>query len=159
MRLSARHRFVPRVAIAIPALLALVLAGCGFGGSDAAPEGAAPPEDRLAPLPERFAGAWSGVLPCVDCDGIDVMLELEREDAAAGRYRLLETYLGADEAPGFELSGEWREARCRLGDDEGQCIELVESGQRWFRHDDGALQAIDVDGRPLDVDGARLLRR
>lgn len=138
--------------------MALLMSGCGFGG-DAATEPASAAEDRLAPLPERFDGTWSGVLPCVDCAGINVELDLQREDGAAGRYRLRETYLGADEAPGFELSGEWREARCRLGDDDGQCVELVESGQRWFRHEDGALQAIDADGRPLDADGARLLRR
>jgi hypothetical protein len=36
---------------------------------------------------------------------------------------------------------------------------LLESGQRWFRHAEGSLQAVDAEGRALDPDGARLQRR
>lgn len=140
------------------ALVVLVLlAGCGR--EPAADADAAATDDGLAPLPARFEGAWRGVLPCVDCDGLDVTLELQREADAAGRYRLVEAYLGAGDAPEFEVSGEWQESPCRLGDDDGQCVELLESGQRWFRHADGSLQAVDADGLPLDPDGARLMRR
>ena len=114
----------------------------------------------LAPLPATFEGAWQGVLPCSDCAGLDIELLLQREADAPGRYRLVETYLGGgDSAAGFEVSGEWRESACRRGDDAGFCIELIESAQRWFRDLDGSLQAIDAEGRPIDPDAARLLRR
>jgi uncharacterized lipoprotein NlpE involved in copper resistance len=143
------------------AVFALSVAACsrdgdapsGHTGRDEAAEGG------LAPLAESFDGAWSGVLPCADCDGIDVELELQREAGAAGRYRLVETYLGVVDAAGFEIAGEWRETPCRVGDADGLCVMLAESGQRWFRHPDGSLQAVDADGRALDPDGARLQRR
>jgi len=136
-----------------------MLAGCTPGGGDAEVPADAAPEGGLAALPEDFEGAWAGVLPCADCAGIDVELELQREAGAAGRYRLQETYLGAPDAVGFEVAGEWREAACGVGEAGGTCLVLLESGQRWFRHADGSLQAVDADGRPLDADGARLQRR
>lgn len=149
----------PRVFLLSLALLTALSAGCGRDAEDAAPDAAPPPEDGLAPLPDAFEGAWAGVLPCLDCDGIEVDLELQRESGAVGRYRLIESYLGSVDDAGFEVAGEWREEPCRAGDTPGDCIVLVESGQRWFRHMDGTLQAVDVEGRALDPDGARLLRR
>lgn len=147
------------VTLLATALFAALLVGCARdeGRSDARPGD--PPEGGLAPLPEAFEGAWAGVLPCADCEGIDVELELERESGAVGRFRLVETYLGAADAAGFEVAGEWREEACRVGDADGRCLVLAESGQRWLRHVDGSLQAVDADGRSLDPDGARLQRR
>jgi copper homeostasis protein (lipoprotein) len=138
---------------------ATALAGCTRGGGSSDAPADAPAEGGLAALPEAFEGVWSGVLPCADCDGIDVTLELQREAGAAGRYRLVETYLGADDAVGFEIAGEWREEDCRVGEVAGRCLVLLESGQRWFRHADGSLQAVDAEGRALDPDEARLQRR
>jgi copper homeostasis protein (lipoprotein) len=139
------------------ALLATVLAGCTREGEPSPAD--APAEGGLAALPEPFEGAWAGVLPCADCEGIDVVLELQRESGAAGRYRLVETYLGAVDAVGFEIAGEWREEDCGVGEVAGSCLVLLESGQRWFRHADGSLQAVDAEGRALDPEGARLQRR
>lgn len=137
----------------------LLLASCGRDAQVGARADESTDDAGLAPLDDRFDGAWGGVLPCVDCDGIEVTLELQREAGAVGRYRLVETYLGATDAQDFETGGEWREEACRRGDERGRCIELVDAGQRWFRHADGTLQSVDADGRPLDPDGARLLRR
>ena len=141
------------------ALLATVLAACTREGEPSDAPADAPTEGGLAALPEPFEGVWAGVLPCADCEGIDVVLELERESGAAGRYRLVETYLGAVDAVGFEIAGEWRENACRVGEIAGSCLVLLESGQRWFRHADGSLQAVDAEGRALDVEGTRLQRR
>jgi hypothetical protein len=141
------------------ALLATVLAGCTREGVPSDAPADAPADDGLATLAEDFEGAWAGVLPCADCEGIDVVLELQRESGAAGRYRLVETYLGAVDAVGFEIAGEWREEDCGVGEVAGSCLVLLESGQRWFRHADGSLQAVDAEGRALDPEGARLQRR
>ncbi|GAB3729807.1 hypothetical protein GCM10028794_04550 [Silanimonas algicola] len=138
--------------------LAAALAGCTPGGAPSEAGADAPAEGALAALPEDFEGVWSGVLPCADCEGIEMALELQRESGAAGRYRLVETYLGAADAVGFEIAGEWREDTCRVGGIAGSCLMLLESGQRWFRHADGSLQAVDAEGRVLDPDGARLQR-
>lgn len=141
------------------ALLATALAGCAREEGVSEDRGDDRPEGGLAALPEPFEGVWAGVLPCADCEGIDVVLELERESGAAGRYRLVETYLGAVDAVGFEIAGEWREDACRVGEIAGSCLVLLESGQRWFRHADGSLQAVDAEGRALDPEDARLQRR
>lgn len=156
------HQPMPRnarpVAVALSvALCAALSIGCGRDRDDA--PAAARADGGLAPLPEAFQGEWAGVLPCVDCAGLDVQLELQREPGAVGRYRLREAYLGSADDAGFEVAGEWREEPCRGGDTDGACVLLVESGQRWFRQIDGSLQAIDADGRALDPDGARLLRQ
>lgn len=149
-----------RFALLLSAILwATALVGCTRDGdlSEApASEGA---KGGLAALPEDFEGVWTGVLPCADCEGIEVELDVQREAGAAGRYRLVETYLGATDAVGFEVAGEWREAACGVDEAAGTCLVLLESGQRWFRHADGSLQAVDADGRVLDFDGARLQRR
>lgn len=141
------------------AVLGIVLAGCGRDTAPPESEPMGPGDGALAALPEDFDGAWAGVLPCADCKGIDVALELQREAGAAGRYRLVEAYLGAVDAVGFEVAGEWREEACRVGTVAGECVVLMESGQRSFRHIDGSLQAVDAAGRALDPDGARLQRR
>ncbi len=140
-------------------VFATTLGGCLRGGESSDAPADAPADDGLATLAEDFEGAWAGVLPCADCEGIDVVLELQREAGAAGRYRLVETYLGAADAVGFEIAGEWREEDCRAGEVAGSCLMLLESGQRWFRHADGSLQAVDAEGRALDPEGARLQRR
>ena len=146
----------------IGALLLAALAGCRRE-----PEAADEPADvaaakTMAPLPETFDGAWQGVLPCTDCDGVEVELALRRAPAEPARFELAERYL-VDRDEGefpteFTSAGEWREAECALGDIDGWCVELVDVAQRWFRHEDGSLQAVDAEGRALDPDGARLIR-
>jgi copper homeostasis protein (lipoprotein) len=141
------------------ALLAVAVAGCDGARERAGADAQDERQGGLAPLPEVFEGTWAGVLPCADCDGLEVVLELQREAGAAGRYRQVESYLGAPEAADFELAGEWREEACRVGDAPGRCVLLLESGQRWFRGADGTLQAVDADGRAVDPDSARLQRQ
>ena len=136
----------------LPALL-LALAGCRREEPPPPPAAAA----TLAPLPETFRGEWRGLLPCADCEAIEVELVLERTGTSA-RFVLLERYRGGP-APGeYRSEGGWRESACELQGETGLCIELDGPGLRWFRHADGTLAAIDAGGRPLDADGARLQR-
>lgn len=136
---------------------ALVLVGCG-GELESSPDGTANHDEALAALPEAFDGRWQGVLPCVDCAGLEVELLLRRAPGEASRFLLVERYLGGASAGEFNLKGEWREETCALGGDAGRCIVLVDAGQQWFRGKDGSLQAVSSVGLPLDADGARLLR-
>lgn len=138
-------------------LIALLLVGCGRG--DSAEETTA---DRagasISALADDFDGAWQGVLPCVDCAGLEVELSLRRSTGEPARYTLVERYLGGAFEGEFTSEGEWREADCVLDDEAGACIVLVDAAQRWFRHEDGSLQALDGGGLPIDPEGARLTR-
>jgi len=140
-------------------LAAMLLAACGRDReTDAAT--LAPEDDRaVADLAEDFDGAWQGVLPCVDCVGIEVELTLRRAPGESARFRLVERYLGGATEGEFVSTGEWQEDTCALAGETGSCIVLVDAAQRWFRHEDGSLQAIDAEGLPLDRDGALLKRR
>lgn len=136
------------------ALGALLLAACG---RDADPGPPPPDAAALAPLAADFDGRWQGVLPCLDCDGLEVALRLRR-DGGEARFALVERYLGADAGGEFASEGDWREAACTRDGVPGLCVVLIDAGQQWFRDKDGSLQAISADGRPLDPDGARLAR-
>ena len=146
----------------LAALLVSALAGCRRE-AEAVDESADDPAAKtMAPLPDSFDGAWQGVLPCADCQGVEVELALRRSPAEPARFALSERYLD-DSIEGefpteFSSEGEWREAACTLGEIDGWCVELVDVAQRWFRHEDGSLQAVDAEGRPLDPDGTRLIR-
>jgi uncharacterized lipoprotein NlpE involved in copper resistance len=148
---------LPLPTAAAAALLALLLAGCGRG--DTADDGAPSASGAAATaLAEDFDGAWQGVLPCVDCAGLEVELSLRRASSEPARYTLVERYLGGAFDGEFASAGEWRETGCALGDEVGACIVLVDAAQQWFRHEDGSLEAISSDGLPLDPEGARLAR-
>ena len=143
--------------LAVVFALAIALPGCGGESSD--PATAAPPaatEPTLAPLPGDFRGEWRGLLPCSDCEGIEVELALDRGGEA--RFVLVERYLGSAEAGEYRSEGAWSEDACTVAGEPARCLHLQGPGLRWARYPDGSLAAIDGDGRLLDPDGARLQR-
>ncbi|WP_342594936.1 copper resistance protein NlpE [Salinicola lusitanus] len=64
--------------------LALVLAGCS----------STPPSPY-----EKAAGEYEGVLPCADCSGIQVDLEMMNMDDTGGAYVLNSLYQGRSDEP------------------------------------------------------------
>ncbi len=138
-----RPRRAPRLAGIGGALVLAALAGCG-----GAPR-------STAPIPGLGQGdgeaAWAGTLSCVDCEGIDTRLILQRQ-GGKGRYRLLETYLSGDGDLDYAEQGSWEQVRAGVlllrGDRGGQRLFGVVEG--------GALQLRDAlegsrSGRDDDI--------
>ena len=150
-------RRVAAFATAVLAAAALGLSGCTRDAPERTTIDDADATPALAPLPDAFDGRWRGMLPCADCDGIEVDLRLVR-DAAGARFTLVERYLDDAGAGEFAIEGAWGEAPCPGAAEPRQCVLLHETGQRWLRDKDGSLQALDADGQPIDADGARLSR-
>lgn len=114
----------------------LLLAG-GCGGTKPA----------TVPLPQlEQAGGhmqWRGQLPCADCDGIDVQLQLVHA-ADGDAYRLVEVYLLGDDGVRFVERGHWRR--------DGDLIRIEGQGgsRRAFAlQPDGSLQLSDAHGRAV----------
>ncbi|MCZ8319619.1 MAG: copper resistance protein NlpE N-terminal domain-containing protein [Lysobacteraceae bacterium] len=150
-----------RRALVLAALfvLAVILPGCsrespGPVGVPSPAETAAEP--TLAPLPDGFRGEWRGLLPCSDCEGIEVELALDRGDE--GRFVLVERYLGSAEAGEYRSEGTWSEDACSVAGEPARCLHLQGPDLRWARYPDGSLAAVDGEGRLIDPDGARLQR-
>lgn len=93
-------------------LFAAVVLGTGMGTSGCAMPG--PVADSTSPDPAHnarnaldWAGAYRGVLPCADCEGIETLVVL----ASDGTYRTRSTYLGeSDNSYSEQGSFSWNEA-------------------------------------------------
>lgn len=101
---------------------------------------------------KAFAGAFAGVLPCADCPGIEVQLQIE----ADGRFSLRETYQERDTA--VDTRGTWNV------DDAGRQLLLdpdtKEDADRHFAivsRDE--LRMLDTGGQPIDAPFNLSLRR
>lgn len=117
-----------RSRLAWPLCLSLAVAA-GCDGGTPAPSSHPP----LPPLAGDPAGQlqWHGLLACADCDGIDMQLQLVRDDAP--RYQLVELFLVRGGEERFQERGLWTR--------DGRFLRL--------RADDGAERvfAIEADGR------------
>ena len=131
----------------------LLAVGCQRG--DDAPAGPGSPglgwpsPFSLAPTPDGSERVWSGVLPCSDCDGVDTRLVL-RVTGKKRSYLMIETYVGGERPNRFQRAGRWTE-NTRLMDDETLTTYTLDPGkgsQTYALRPDGALELLDVDGRP-----------
>ena len=117
-----------RSRLAWPLCLSLAVAA-GCDGGTPAPSSHPP----LPPLAGDPAGQlqWHGLLACADCDGIDMRLQLVRDDAP--HYELVELFLVRGGEERFRERGLWTR--------EGSLLRL--------QADDGAERvfAIEADGR------------
>lgn len=123
----------------------LLLGGCG---------GAAPATVPLPQLEQAGGGRmeWRGLLPCADCEGIQVQLQLRRA-AGDDEYRMVEVYLTGDGGARFVEGGRWRR--------DGDLIRIAgEDGDRrtYVLLPDRSLRISDARGRPLPQRERNLLR-
>lgn len=90
-----------------------------------------------------YLGFYSGVLPCADCEGIEVTLELGPGDS----YIKKSTYLGKDDNQVFESSGtfSWNEA--------GNTITLnAEEAPNQYFVGENVLFHLDMEGNRISGD-------
>ena len=82
-------------------------------------------------------GQYVGVIPCADCPGIEMVLELHGD----GTYRLAETYQEKGEKPFIETgSFTWGK--------DGSTITLDDEDNRAFFVSEGAVEMVGADGKP-----------
>ncbi|WP_373523060.1 copper resistance protein NlpE [Aquiflexum sp.] len=90
-----------------------------------------------------YLGIYSGILPCADCEGIEVTLELGSGDS----YTRKSTYLGKDDNKVIESSGtfSWNEA--------GNTITLNdEDFPNQYFVGENVLFHLDIDGNRITGD-------
>ena len=132
---------MPRHPCTLCCLLALATAACGrhVAATDASVAATALPGQA-----EQIE--WRGDSACVDCDGIQSDLVLQR-DGPPAHYLLTERYLSGDTAVRFRDRGRWRRDRdlLRLDGSDG-------SARVYALLPDGRLDPRDRHGRPLAAD-------
>lgn len=126
-----------------PMLLAmLVLAGCQASSS-------------LVPSGQSPYGTWEGLLPCADCPGILMQLQLWKQPSV---YRLTQTYQSAATSPRtFVGEGHWRRVPRQNEDSLGMIVlqpkakdgEVSPPEQFFSQLPDGSLRKLDAQGRPI----------
>lgn len=95
----------------------------------------------LAMLPavadERLTGSYVGILPCADCPGIDVRLDL----FADGSFHQRSVYRERERS--FDRVGRWTRADGTVE------LRYGHGERRRFRHGNGWLTLLDEDGQPI----------
>ena len=138
----------------------LVLSACQPGGQGAP----AAPTSAAAPGAEAFSEGsermWSGLLPCSDCQGVEMRLVL-RLQGGKRAYEMVETYLGGKTPNRFETHGQWTETP-RLAEGQVLANYTLDPGQHaqaFALQPDGSLQLLDGRGQPLEPAVANRLQR
>ena len=79
----------------LPLIILVILCGCSVA---------------TPPAPDVLTGRYAGMLPCADCEGIRIVLELYEKttDGSPTRYTLERTYLGKPDGDRIYIQvGEW----------------------------------------------------
>jgi heat shock protein HslJ len=123
--------------LSIPAIL-ILLFGCGGTGADVVADAAHSSRNAL-----DWPGAYSGTLPCADCDGIRTTVTL-RDDGTFERERI---YLGKSAAP-MRDSGQfyWNEAGSVVSLSAGDGVmQMYQVGENQLFHLDKTGSRISGD--------------
>ncbi|GHU00329.1 hypothetical protein FACS1894186_0620 [Alphaproteobacteria bacterium] len=105
-------------------------------------------------LTTGFMGAFSGVLPCADCEGIETQLTLRGDRS----FSLTQAYQGKTDAATPETTGgSWEVSgdltTMRLTDPEGALVAY------WRLDNKDSLTRLDMEGKPIDSAHNYSLRR
>lgn len=91
-----------------------------------------------------WAGSYSGVMPCADCEGIEAELTIKEDNT----YALTTSYLGVEDSSTETIEGsfEWLE--------DGNSIKLsgIEEGSRspYFKIEENRVRYLDMDGNVVE---------
>ncbi|NDJ58819.1 envelope stress response activation lipoprotein NlpE [Enterobacteriaceae bacterium 4M9] len=91
---------------------------------------------QLKPMQQSYRG----VVPCADCEGIEVSLFLDKDGSWVRTMR----YLGGKGAGSYSDYGTWERTaeKLMLRDSKGE--------KTWFQPHDDALEMLDRNGNPID---------
>ncbi|OHV10530.1 copper resistance protein NlpE N-terminal domain-containing protein [Kushneria phosphatilytica] len=141
-----------RRAIALGGLcIALGLGGCA--GTTHSPD----QQVKEAPVSLTMSDAWQGVLPCVDCQGLETRLILMRSGVTglpAGYVIDQQSLNGQQDGPKTSRTGDWTIEKGSLTDPKATIFRLDPdtSGAPCLSFqllESGALRALDCNGSPL----------
>ncbi|WP_186754730.1 copper resistance protein NlpE N-terminal domain-containing protein [Echinicola salinicaeni] len=87
---------------------------------------------------EKKTSTWytyEGTIPCADCVGIKMVLQLENNpDEVSREFRLKETYLGTTDGDrSFETSGTYEVSYGMKGDPGAMLISLIDENDQQFK--------------------------
>ncbi|MGE9553459.1 copper resistance protein NlpE N-terminal domain-containing protein [Erwinia amylovora] len=89
--------------------------------------------------PDAMMQKYQGVIPCADCEGIQVSLSLQQ----GGRYILSEHYLGSSDVSNAQ-QGRWTRTAEKL-------VLVSDKGEkRYFRPQGEGLEMMDTQGNPIE---------
>ncbi len=94
-----------------------------------------------------YAGTYTGMLPCADCEGIEVSLTLYTDST----YHKTSTYLGKDSPRSFEEQGKYR------WDEAGRNIRLEgQEAPNQYLVGENRLVLLDMSGKKIEGDLAKI---
>ena len=136
-------------AIILPAAIALVSLSCGGNKNTARKDTLATTEKETMMQDSHSSqnsldwyGVYSGVIPCADCEGIEVRIALKRD----GSFTRFLRYLGKEQN-GFSDEGKL------IWDESGSKITLKgESGDQQYQVGEGWLLHLDLGGNRITGD-------
>ena len=126
-------------AITIIAVLSLSLASCQHKSCSKAQENQQVETIHNSRNSLDWAGVYTGVIPCADCEGINVRITLNNDET----YQISYQYLGKNDTP-YLFSGHF------TWDDAGNTIILDNKDLPFhYKVGEGNLIQLDMDGNPI----------
>lgn len=96
------------------------------------------PETLLALKPMQQS--YRGVVPCADCEGIEVSLFLDKDGTWVRNMR----YLGGKGSGNYSDYGTWERTAEKL------MLRDSQGNKTWYQPHDDALEMLDTNGNPVD---------
>ncbi|MDR0872888.1 MAG: copper resistance protein NlpE [Prevotellaceae bacterium] len=135
-------------AIAIAILSAAGFASCGGGQKQHNQEEIVITEMAdNSRISVNWKGTYTGVIPCADCEGINVTIVL-----SDSTYQLSYDYLGKGKSPVTEISGSFS------WDDKGGTITLANDASipPYYQVGEGRLIQLDMEGKHITGENAEM---
>ncbi|MCC5921050.1 MAG: copper resistance protein NlpE [Cyclobacteriaceae bacterium] len=97
-----------------------------------------PADNHNSRIALDWDGVYQGVLPCADCEGIEMRIELMQN----GQYQMIWAYLPSDKKMTDQGEFEW--------DDKGRSVMLSSSKDLQFQVGENRLFKLDRNGRRIE---------